>query len=346
MHELMNLFEEAVRISASDVHLAVGEAPAFRIDGRLHRQNMTVITDNMMHMFIMETLSESDIKMLNEWGSIDFAYELPPHAVFRVNLYRQGGKLALAARRIPKHVPTLLELGLPDVLDQLTFTHAGLILVTGPTGSGKSTTLAAMIEAINLREARHIVTLEDPIEYVYEPKHSIIHQREIGRDVRDFASGLRAALRQDPDVILVGEMRDLETIRTAITAAETGHLVLSTLHTQDATSTIDRVIDVFPAEQQAQIRSQLAGTLKAVIAQRLLPKRQGGRVAIVEILINTPAVANLIRQEKTHQIHNVMQTSRQLGMQTFEQAWKWARDTFHIDPGSVALLPTANDMSF
>lgn len=169
----MNLFEEAVRTSASDLHLAVGETPAFRIDGRLHRQNMTVITDDMMHMFIMETLSESDIKMLNEWGSIDFAYNLPPYAVFRVNLYHQGGKLALAARRIPKHVPTLLELGLPDVLDQLTFTHAGLILVTGPTGSGKSTTLAAMIEAINLREARHIVTLEDPIEYVYEPKHSI-----------------------------------------------------------------------------------------------------------------------------------------------------------------------------
>ncbi|PTQ56755.1 MAG: Twitching motility protein PilT [Candidatus Carbobacillus altaicus] len=339
MDVLIHLFEETIRLGASDIHLAVGEPPVFRVDGRLIRMQSMHITQDMMDTFMMNTLSEGDVEELSAWGSIDFAYELPPNAVFRINLYRQGGKLALAARRIPKDVPTLSELALPEVLDQLTYTHDGLVLVTGPTGSGKSTTLAAMIEAINVREARHIITLEDPIEYIYEPKHSVIHQREIRRDVRDFASGLRAALRQDPDVILVGEMRDLETIRTAITAAETGHLVLSTLHTQDATSTIDRIIDVFPAEQQGQVRSQLAGTLRAVIAQRLLPQRQGGRVAVLEILINTPAVANLIRQEKTHQLHNIMQTSRQVGMQTFEQAWQWARETMHVDPRSVVLLP-------
>ncbi|HEY4601061.1 MAG TPA: PilT/PilU family type 4a pilus ATPase, partial [Cerasibacillus sp.] len=236
-------------------------------------------------------------------------------------VYRQKQHVTFVARIIPDNIPTIQQLNMPPVLEQLALKPHGLILVTGPTGSGKSTTLAAMIDYINQREAKHIITLEDPIEYVHEHGKSMVHQREVGSDTLKFANGLRAALRQDPDIILVGEMRDLETISTAITAAETGHLVLATLHTNSASQTINRIIDVFPPHQQAQIRIQLADVLEGIVSQRLFPRAMGsGRIAATEILLNHPSIANLIRSEKVNQIKNVMQTSRPLGMHTLEMS--------------------------
>lgn len=346
------LLERAALKGASDVHLAVGEPPAIRLDGQLHVLPEEPLETSEMNRFVDKLLGERPDgpstngghrpstgalrSALESLGSIDVAYALPGVAGFRVNVYRQKGRLALAARRIPAEVPTIGALGLPGVLKTLSRLPDGLVLVTGPTGSGKSTTLAAMIEEVNANEARHIITLEDPIEYVYVNRRSLIRQREIGRDAAGYAQGLRAALRQDPDVILVGEMRDLETIATALTAAETGHFVLSTLHTQDAPTTIDRIIDVFPGEQQNQVRLQLAAVLRAVVAQRLIPKRGGGRMAILEILINTPAVANLIRQKKTHQLRSVMQSGAAFGMQTFERAARELRERGVVDPEALA----------
>lgn len=255
----------------------------------------------------------------NLHGELDFSLQLPDTSRFRVNVYRQRGSVSIAARVVGAVVPQLENLGLPPILAKLTEKQNGLVLVTGPTGSGKTTTLAALINHINRTARRHIITLEDPIEYLHHHDQSIINQRQVGYDTNGFAPALRAALRQDPDVILVGEMRDLETISTAITAAETGHLVFATLHTSDAVQTIDRVIDVFPTGQQRQIRIQLASVLQGVVSQRLIRKKDNqGRVAALEILLNTPAVANLIRSEKGHQIRSVMQTSKQLGMQTMD----------------------------
>jgi twitching motility protein PilT len=256
-----------------------------------------------------------------EKGELDFSYSVPGISRFRVNAYRQRTSVAIAIRIIPSRVPSLEELSLPPILNSLVDKPQGLILVTGPTGSGKSTTLASMIDYMNRTMKKHIITLEDPIEYLHRHNQCMIDQREVGFDTKSFATGLRASLRQDPDVILVGELRDLETIQTAITAAETGHLVLGTLHTTSAPSTIDRIIDVFPGPQQAQIRIQLASVLVSIISQRLFPSldRQSRKVA-TEILVNTPAVANLIRNEKIHQIQNVMQTSRALGMHTLEMS--------------------------
>jgi twitching motility protein PilT len=270
---------------------------------------------------VAELLSETQLEQLRTTGEVDGSFGLPGVSRFRLNVYRQRSCLALAIRVIPSTVPTLEEMGLPNVLKDLCQHRQGLILVTGPTGSGKSTTLAAMIHHINTTARRHIVTLENPIEYLHNHAASLVNQREVGFDTLSFELGLRAALRQDPDVILVGEMRDTETIRTVITAAETGHLVLATVHTLSAGATIERVVDVFPAAQQAQVRGQLATALVGVVSQRLFRRAKGrGRIAAIETMINTPAIANLIRQGKLHQLASMLQAGRSQGMVTMRAA--------------------------
>lgn len=306
---------QARNLNVSDIHLTTGIPPVFRMHGTLKRYGDENLTPDMTKEIAKALMPEILWQQFLDKGEMDFSYSLSGVARFRVNSFHQRGSISHAFRTIPTEIPTIADLNMPKTLANLAETQQGLILVTGPTGSGKSTTLAAMIRHINENLTKHIITLEDPIEYLHRHGSSIIDQREVGFDTESFADGLRAALRQDPDVILVGEMRDLETISTAITAAETGHLVMATLHTSSAASTIERIIDVFPAGQQAQVRTQLAGILKAVVSQRLLPTADGtGRVAATEILINNPAVANLIRTEKVHQIPNVILTNRSFGM--------------------------------
>ncbi|MFC5603953.1 type IV pilus twitching motility protein PilT [Sporosarcina koreensis] len=310
-HILLKAFE----LRASDIHVTVGVPPVFRIHGELKRYGETSVDDTFTEVAAKSTIPDKLFESFIEKGQIDYSYELKGIVRFRVNAFQQRGSISLAFRTIPTTIPSIDELKVPGILKSLAETPQGLILVTGPTGSGKSTTLAAMIRYMNETMRKHIITLEDPIEYVHFHQASIIDQREIGFDTISFADGLRASLRQDPDVILVGEMRDLETISTAITAAETGHLVLATLHTWSAASTIDRIIDVFPHGQQSQIRVQLAGVLTAVLSQRLFQTvdRKGRRVA-TELMINNSAISNLIRSEKVHQIPNVIQTNRSTGM--------------------------------
>jgi len=309
------LLKTAFKLSASDIHLTVGVPPIFRVHGDLKRYGDVSIDKQFTESVAQLTIPDKMYPDFVEHGQIDYSYEVPGAARFRVNAFQQRGSISLAFRTIPTIIPTIDDLLLPETLKMLAETQQGLILVTGPTGSGKSTTLAAMIKYINETMHKHIITLEDPIEYMHAHGTSIIDQREIGFDTASFTSGLRAALRQDPDVILVGEMRDLETISTAITAAETGHLVLATLHTWSAASTIDRIIDVFPHGQQSQIRVQLAGVLTSVISQRLLRTAdRKGRRAVTEVMINNPAIANLIRTEKVHQIPTIIQTNRASGM--------------------------------
>ncbi len=309
------LLKTAFKLSASDIHLTVGVPPIFRVHGDLKRYGDVSIDKQFTESVAQLTIPSKMYPDFVEHGQIDYSYEVSGAARFRVNAFQQRGSIALAFRTIPTIIPTIDDLQLPETLKMLAETQQGLILVTGPTGSGKSTTLAAMIKYINETMHKHIITLEDPIEYMHAHGTSIIDQREIGFDTASFTSGLRAALRQDPDVILVGEMRDLETISTAITAAETGHLVLATLHTWSAASTIDRIIDVFPHGQQSQIRVQLAGVLTSVISQRLLRTAdRKGRRAATEVMINNPAIANLIRTEKVHQIPTIIQTNRASGM--------------------------------
>lgn len=306
---------QAHNLNVSDIHLTTGIPPVFRMHGTLKRYGDENLTPDMTKEIARALMPEILWPQFLDKGEMDFSYSLSGVARFRVNSFHQRGSISHAFRTIPTEVPTIADLQMPKTLANLAETQQGLILVTGPTGSGKSTTLAAMIRHINENLTKHIITLEDPIEYLHRHGSSIIDQREVGFDTGSFAAGLRSALRQDPDVVLVGEMRDLETISTAITAAETGHLVMATLHTSSAASTIERIIDVFPAGQQAQVRTQLAGILKAVVSQRLLPTADGaGRIAATEILINNPAVANLIRTEKVHQIPNVILTNRSFGM--------------------------------
>ncbi|WP_410771108.1 type IV pilus twitching motility protein PilT [Fontibacillus sp. BL9] len=313
------LLRQAFNMGASDLHVTVNSPPVLRIDGELQRLGDELLTPNQLDEFIRDMMNESQYDKFTEKGELDFSYGVPGVSRFRVNVFRQRGSVSIAARVISPSVPSFESLKLPPVLIKLAQKPQGLFLVTGPTGSGKSTTLASLIDHVNKTQRKHIVTLEDPIEYLHRHDQSIINQREVGLDTLSFENGLRAALRQDPDIILVGEMRDPETIRTAITAAETGHLVFATLHTSDAPQTIDRIIDAFPPEQQGQIRIQLASTLLIVLSQRLLPARSGkGRVCATEVLLNSPAVGNLIRTEKVHQIKSVMQTSFQLGMHTLE----------------------------
>ena len=306
---------------ASDLHLSTNSAPIYRLHGELGKIDAPPLSPQDTEAIVKAILTQEQYDTFERQGELDFSYSIHNISRFRVNAYRQRASVSLAFRVVPPNVPSLEELMLPSILKKLCQKPQGLILVVGPTGSGKSTTLASMIDYINKTVKKHIITLEDPIEYLHKHQKSIIDQREIGFDTLNFANGLRAALRQDPDVILVGELRDLETIATAITAAETGHLVFGTLHTSDAPSTIDRIIDVFPSGQQAQIRIQLASELVSVISQRLFPTpKHDGRRAALEIMINNPAISNLIRNEKIYQIPSVIQTSRAQGMQTMATA--------------------------
>jgi len=317
-----NLLELMVGRGASDLHLSVGSNPAIRVNGRIERiEEIEPLTGEDTQTLMYQILSSEQQKNFEIKRQLDFAHQVPGLARFRVNVYFQRERVGAAFRLIPESIKTLEELGLPTSLHALAEKPRGLVLVTGPTGSGKSTTLAAIIDEVNRTRAEHILTIEDPVEFVHRHKRCIVNQREIGVDATSFAEGLRAALRQDPDVILVGEMRDLETIATALTAAETGHLVLGTLHTQSAASTIDRIIDVFSPAQQEQVRMQIAGSLQGVITQALLPTADGaGRVAALEILLPDDATRNLVRQGKVEQIYTIMQTGTQKGMQTMEQS--------------------------
>jgi twitching motility protein PilT len=314
--------ELAVERRASDLHLAVGSQPAIRVRGSLELLPDTPkLEAEGLRVLLYGILTTEQQKRFELERQIDLTHSVPGVARFRLNVFMEREVMAAAFRVVPHELKTLEELGLPESLVELTKLPRGLVVVTGPTGSGKSTTLAAMIDEINRTRRDHIVTIEDPIEFVHRHKGCVVNQREIGNDATGFASALRAALRQDPDVILVGEMRDLETIATALTAAETGHLVFGTLHTQSASSTIDRIIDVFPGEQQAQIRAQIAGALQGVITQALLPTADGqSRVAALEILVPDDAIRNLIRQAKVEQIYSYMQTGSRTGMQTLEQS--------------------------
>ncbi|KMY54911.1 twitching motility protein PilT [Bacillus sp. FJAT-27231] len=310
------LLRSAFELKASDIHLTVGSPPVFRIHGDLKRYGKEKLTPHDTEEMARALIPDHLWEEFKDQGELDFSYGIPRVSRFRVNTFHQRSCVSLALRVVPAHIPTLEELQLPSILKDISQKPHGLVLVTGPTGSGKSTTLASMIDYLNKQARKHVITLEDPIEYLHKHGTCIIDQREVGYDTRNFAKGLRASLRQDPDVILVGEMRDLETIQTAITAAETGHLVFATLHTSSAPATIERIIDVFPAEQQPQVRIQLATVLMAVISQRLFPTAdKQGRKAALEIMINNSAVANLIRSEKVHQLINVMQTSKAQGMQ-------------------------------
>jgi twitching motility protein PilT len=316
------LLERMVAQGASDLHVTTGSEPAIRVNGRLQRlDDVARLSADDSQRLLYRILSTEQQKQLEIKRQIDLSYSIPGLARFRVNVYFQRESLGAAFRLVPAELKTLDDLGLPQQLHDLAKKPRGLVLVTGPTGSGKSTTLAAVIDEINRNRHDHIMTIEDPIEFLHRHKNCIVNQREIGPDAISFAEALRGALRQDPDVILLGEMRDLETIATALTAAETGHLVFATLHTQDAPSTVDRLIDVFPAAQQEQIRVQIASTLQAIVTQTLVPTIDGaGRVPAVEILYPDDAVRNLIRQAKVEQIYSIMQTGTQRGMQTLEQA--------------------------
>jgi twitching motility protein PilT len=318
----MNIFElldKAVLQKASDLHLTAGTWPTMRINGKLQRIGEEILSCDDTKALTEQFLTANQLAHLNSLGELDFAYTSSNSGRFRVNAYKQRESYAMAIRMISSRIPSMEELGLPPILKDLAMKQRGLILVTGPTGSGKTTTLASMLDFINKNRQCHILTLEDPIEYLHKHNLSIINQREIGNDTQSFGNALRAALRQDPDVVLVGEMRDLETISIALTAAETGHLVLSTLHTIGAAKTIDRVIDVFPPHQQEQIRVQLASVLEAIISQQLTPTVEGNRrVAAHEIMIANTAVKNLIREGKSFQIQNMIQTGSKLGMQSMD----------------------------
>ena len=344
MIDLEALIQRAVAANASDIHFTVGLPPVFRIDGALTTEGTEQLTDDDMEAAAEELCDEEELRTLKALGEVDFAASFHGKTRMRLNVFREQRHTAIALRLLPMKIPSARDLKLPPILVQQAEKPRGLVLVTGPTGSRKSSTLAALLDHINATRRRHIITLEAPIEFVYEPKKCVIHQREVGRDTTSFAAGLRAALRQDPDVILVGEMRDLETISTAITAAETGHLVFATLHTKGAMNTIDRIVDAFPSEQQEQIRVQLADVLECAVGQTLLPKIGGGRIAAFEILLGTSAVRSLIRQNKTFQISSTMQTSKKLGMQSLDDVLAYLVTTKQVtteDALAAAIDPVA-----
>ena len=313
--ELLHLVHDTK--GASDLHIAVGLPPIIRVDGKLLQAPYEAFTPQTSQRIVYDILTDEQIQKFESSFELDFSYALGRTSRFRVNVFRDKGNVAAAFRTIPTKIPTLADLNLP-VVEKLTHITRGLILVTGPTGSGKSTTLAAMVNSINLGRSEHIITIEDPIEYLHSHKISVINQRELGQDTKTFPNALRAALREDPDVILVGEMRDLETMQMAVSSAETGHLVFATLHTNSAATTVDRIVDSFPPGQQEQIRLQLSNNLQAVLCQQLLPRIGGGRVCAQEIMIATPAIRNLIREAKAHQITSMIQTSGAIGMMTMD----------------------------
>jgi twitching motility protein PilT len=314
------LLEEVVKKKASDLHLQVGLPPMLRVDGTLMPvSGAEVLSDEAVETLVFAILDEDQKQILLKDKEFDFSFAFGDLGRFRVNAFHERGNLAAALRLIPNEIMTIEQLGLPPIVNKFADYPRGLVLVTGPTGSGKSTTLAAMIHKINMERSEHIITIEDPIEYTHRSKKSVIVQREVHYDTYSFSASLRSALRQDPDVVLIGEMRDLETIASAITIAETGHLVFATLHTNSAAQSIDRMIDVFPPHQQPQIRSQLSNILAAICSQRLVPAIGGGRMAAAEVLVATPAVRNIIREGKTHQLEAVIQTGAEYGMQSMDK---------------------------
>ncbi|MGB7415325.1 MAG: type IV pilus twitching motility protein PilT [Thermosynechococcaceae cyanobacterium] len=319
-----DLMEEVVERGGSDLHLSAGLPPYYRVNGKLITADYDPLSAEMCQRLIFSMLNNTQRKQLEQTWELDCSYGVRGLARFRVNVYKDRGTYAAALRALSSKIPTIETLGLPNIVREMSEKPRGLVLVTGPTGSGKSTTLASMINNINITRAEHILTVEDPIEFIYEPIKSIIHQRQVGEDTKSFANALRAALREDPDVILVGEMRDLETIQLAISAAETGHLVFGTLHTSSAAQTVDRMVDVFPPEQQMQVRVQLSNSLVAVFSQTLVPRKnvkpgEFGRVMAQEIMAITPGISNLIREGKTSQIYSAIQTGGKLGMVTLEK---------------------------
>jgi twitching motility protein PilT len=316
------LFEMVVQQRASDLLISAGAPPILRIDGELFRLRGDSLTPEETKENIYALLTDEQRKVFERRKELDFSLATGGKTRFRVNVYYQKGAVTAALRPIPERIPTLLELGMPPGVSDLASAKQGLVLVTGPTGSGKTTTLAALLDLINNKRACHIISVEDPIEYVHEHRKSIVDQREIGEDTDSFPNALKYVLRQDPDVIMIGEMRDLETIQAALTAAETGHLVFATLHTNDAVQTIDRVVDVFPPAQQQQIRFQLSMVLLAIVSQRLVPRRNGGRTLACEIMIKNGAIANLIREQKSHQVYSVMETATREGMITMDRSVK------------------------
>ena len=318
--DLSELLAFAVKNGASDIHISAGLPPLIRIDGEMRRIKVDPLTSNVVHDMIYDIMLDSQRKEFEERLEADFAFEIASVARFRVNAYNQARGPAAAFRTIPTEVLSLEDINAPPIFRTLSEKHRGLVLVTGPTGSGKSTTLAAMVDYVNHSKKGHILTIEDPIEFVHQSHNCLVNQREVGRHTQSFNNALRSALREDPDVVLVGEMRDQETISLALTAAETGHLVFGTLHTSSAAKTIDRIIDVFPAGEKEMVRAMLSESLEGVIAQRLLKKPEGGRVAAYEIMIGTPAIRNLIREAKVPQIYGMIQTGRDAGMVTMDQS--------------------------
>jgi len=317
---IVELLSFAVKNKASDLHLSAGMAPMIRVHGEIRKINLPAMEHKDVHEMVYDIMNDGQRKSYEEDLECDFSFEVPNLARFRVNAFNTQRGAASVLRTIPSNVLTLEDLQAPKIFAEIAQQPRGVVLVTGPTGSGKSTTLAAMINDINEKEHGHILTLEDPIEFVHESKNCLINQREVGRDTHSFSNALRSALREDPDIILVGEMRDLETIRLAMTAAETGHLVFGTLHTSSAAKTIDRIIDVFPAEEKEMMRAMLSESLRAVISQTLCKTKDGaGRVAAHEIMIGTPAIRNLIREAKVAQMYSTIQTSQSVGMQTLDQ---------------------------
>jgi twitching motility protein PilT len=319
-----DLMEQMIEMGGSDLHLSAGLPPYFRISGKLTPIGDEPLTGDQCQRLIFSMLNNTQRKTLEQTWELDCSYGVKGLARFRVNVYKERGSYAACLRALSSKIPNFDKLGLPDVVREMSEKPRGLILVTGPTGSGKTTTLAAMIDLINRTRAEHILTVEDPIEFIYEPIKSLVHQRQLNEDTKSFANALKAALREDPDIILVGEMRDLETISLAISAAETGHLVFGTLHTSSAAQTIDRIVDVFPHERQTQVRVQLSNSLVAVFSQTLVPRKnvkpgEFGRIMAQEIMIVTPAISNLIREGKTAQIYSAIQTGGKLGMQTLEK---------------------------
>ncbi|WP_456374667.1 type IV pilus twitching motility protein PilT [Thiolapillus sp.] len=320
--DITELLAFSVKHNASDLHLSAGLPPMIRVDGDIRRINVPALDHKTVHSLVYDIMNDKQRRDYEEFMEVDFSFEIPGLARFRVNAFNQDRGAAAVFRTIPSKVLTLDDLGCPATFKTICEAPRGIVLVTGPTGSGKSTTLAAMIDYINDNEYGHVLTIEDPIEFVHQSKKCLINQREVHRDTLGFSEALRSALREDPDIILVGELRDLETIRLALTAAETGHLVFGTLHTSSAAKTIDRVVDVFPAGEKSMVRSMLSESLRAVIAQTLLKKVGGGRTAAWEIMIGTPAIRNLIREDKVAQMYSAIQTGQAVGMQTLDQHLK------------------------
>jgi twitching motility protein PilT len=318
--EIDQLLAFAVKNNASDLHISAGVPPMIRVDGDVKRINMPALSHKEVHSMIYDIMNDKQRKAFEEFFETDFSFELPDIARFRVNAFNQARGAGAVFRTIPTEILTLEELGCPKIFKDISMYPRGIVLVTGPTGSGKSTTLAAMVDYINDNRPDHILTIEDPIEFVHESRRCLINQREVHRDTLGFSEALRSALREDPDVVLVGEMRDLETIRLALTAAETGHLVFGTLHTSSAAKTIDRIVDVFPAGEKDMVRSMLSESLRAVISQTLLKRNGGGRVAAHEIMIGTAAIRNLIREGKIAQMYSAIQTGQAAGMTTLDQS--------------------------